>query len=148
MAWSLWSRWCSASTSHDQPDPAGQWVLLSRPAPSLQETRFTLGESVHVRAPRTSVPPLQYAAYNISYDGSEPILALVEAGAELDASDEKGFTALHQAVSEDESEMYALLVHAGANKHISTRCRRTPARFFEDVFGVTYTDTLAMALTG
>ena len=103
MAWSLWSRWCSASTSHDQPDSAGQRFLLSRPAPSLQETRFTLGksESVHVRAPRTSAPPLQYAAYNIFYDGSEPILALVEAGAEFDASDEKGFTALHQAVSED-----------------------------------------------
>ena len=44
--------------------------------------------------------------------------------------------------------MYALLVHAGANKHISTRFRRTPARFFEDVFGVTYMDTMAMVRTG
>ena len=41
------------------------------------------------------MPPLQYAVYNIYYAGVEPILALLEAGVDLNAADEHGTTALH-----------------------------------------------------
>ena len=83
------------------------------------------------------MPPLQYAVYNIFYAGSEPILALLEAGAELDAVDENGYTALHQAILEREPEIYALLVSFGADQQLSDRFGETPAMFFKDVFGVT-----------
>ena len=39
----------------------------------------------------------------------EPILALLEAGVDLDAADAFGHTALHQAVTENKPEVYALL---------------------------------------
>ena len=89
------------------------------------------------RGTRNPMPPLQYAVYNTCYTGSEAVLAQIETGAELDAVDVQGLTALHRAVSEREPEIYALLVHVGADQHICTRFGVTPARLFEQVFGVT-----------
>ena len=85
------------------------------------------------------MPPLQYAVYNIYYAGVEPILALLDAGVELDAADEDGNTALHQAVRENEPEVYALLVQAGANQHVPNKSysARTPAMEFVEDFGMT-----------
>ena len=90
----------------------------------------------HTRHP---MPPLQYAVYNIWYTGIEPILALLDAGVELDAADKFGDTALHQAVDENEPEVYALLVRAGANQQVPDKSwsARTPAMAFEEKFGMT-----------
>ena len=97
-------------------------------------TLFTPG-----RFTRHPMPPLQYAVYNIWYTGIEPILALPDAGVELDAADKFGHTALRQAVYENEPEVYALLVNAGANQHVPDKSwsARTPAMAFEEEFGMT-----------
>ena len=84
------------------------------------------------------MPPLQYAVYNIGYDGEESILALLEAGEEPDAADEDGNTALHQAVLENEPDIYALLVQTGADQHIPNWSGETAAMKFERQFGVSY----------
>ena len=91
-----------------------------------EENPFTPG-----RASLWLRPPLQYAVYDIYYGGVEPILALLEAGVELDAADEHGDTALHEAVYESKPEIYALLVQAGANQHKPKKsvAGDTPARF-------------------
>ena len=90
------------------------------------------------RATLYPMPPLQFAVYNIYYGGVKPILALLEAGAELDAVDEYGNTALDEAVQQREPDIYALLVQAGANQHIIDKGGSTPAVFYEKVFGMTY----------
>ena len=84
------------------------------------------------------MPPLQYAVYNIYYAGVEPILALLAAGVELNAADEDGNSALHEAVNEKKPEVYALLVQAGADPHVPNRFGDTPAMRFERKFGMTY----------
>ena len=83
------------------------------------------------------MPPLQYAVYNVWYGGKRDILALLDAGVELDAADENGRTALHQAVYEDEPEVYALLAQAGADQQVPDRFGETPAMVFEREFGMT-----------
>ena len=97
------------------------------------ENLFTPG-----RCATHPMPPLQYAVYNIYYAGVEPILALLDAGVELDAADKDGNTALHQAVYENEPEVYALLVQAGADQHASDWLGNTPEMRFEREFGMTY----------
>ena len=84
------------------------------------------------------MPPLQYAVYNVYYGGKEPILKLLELGVDIDAADEDGDTALHQAVFEREPEVYALLVQAGANQHAGNSSGYTPAWHFEKTFGESY----------
>ena len=84
------------------------------------------------------MPPLQYAVYNIYYAGVKPILALLEDGVDLNAADEHGTTALHEAVNEKKPEVYALLVQAGADPHVPNRFGDTPAMRFERKFGMTY----------
>ena len=84
------------------------------------------------------MPPLRYAVYNIYYAGVEPILALLAAGVELNAADEHGVTALHEAVYEKKPEVYALLVQAGADQHAPDWFGDTPAIRFEREFGMTY----------
>lgn len=101
---------------------------------SKKDNPFTPGRSA-----THPMPPLQYAVYNIWYAGEEPILALLDAGVELDAADEFGHTALHQAVFENEPKIYALLVQAGANQHVPDKSysARTPAMVFKEEFGMT-----------
>ena len=101
---------------------------------SKEDNPFTPG-----RYTRHPMPPLQYAVYNIWYTGIEPILALLEAGVDLDAADEFGHTALHQAVSENKPEVYALLAQAGADQHVSAKTFSgcTPAMAFKREFGMT-----------
>ena len=101
---------------------------------SKKDNPFTPG-----RFTRHPMPPLQYAVYNIWYTGIEPILALLDAGVELDAADEFGHTALHQAVYENEPTVYALLVQGGADQQVPDKSwsARTPAMAFEENFGMT-----------
>ena len=83
------------------------------------------------------MPPLQYAVYNIYYAGVKPILALLEDGVALNAADEHGTTALHEALYENKPEVYALLVQAGADPHVPSRIGETPSMRFEQDFGMT-----------
>lgn len=113
-----------ASGKEDTPPAQVDWDAL--------RNLFTPG-----RCAIKPMQPLQYAVYDIYYGGVAPILALLDAGAPLDAVDEGGTTALHQAVYEDEPEVYALLVQAGADQHIPDRYGDTPAMRFEQKFGTT-----------
>ena len=101
---------------------------------SKEDNPFTPG-----RCTRHPMPPLQYAVYNIWHAGIEPILALLEAGAELNEADAFGHTALHQAVSENKPEDYALLAQAGADQQVPDKSwsARTPAMAFKEKFGTT-----------
>ena len=93
----------------------------------------------HAFAPAGSashpVPPLQHAVHHSDSAGIEPVLALLEGDADLDAVDARGCTALHQAVFDDRPDIYALLVQAGADPHIENRPGWTAARFFEQYYG-------------
>ena len=89
------------------------------------------------RCARWPMPPLQYAVYNIYYGGKKPILALLKAGVALNDSDEDGTTALHQAVYENEPEIYALLVQAGADQHLKDQLGDSAADAFVREFGMT-----------
>ena len=100
--------------------------------PELPPNPFTPG-----RCALHPMPDLQYAVYNIWYAGVRPILALLEAGADLNATDEKGTTALQEALYENRTEIYALLVQAGADQHIPNKLGMTPAMAFEREFGMT-----------
>src|SRR6201999_4407432 len=48
---------------------------------------------------------------------TEPVRALIEAGARVDATDRKGQTALMWAADEDHAEVITLLVQSGADLH-------------------------------
>ena len=81
------------------------------------------------------VPALQQAIHNSDTDGIGPVLALLEDGANLDAADARGTTALHQAVFDERPDIYALLVQAGADPHIANGAGWSAAMFFKQKYG-------------
>lgn len=81
------------------------------------------------------VSPLQHAVHHSDSAGIEPVLALLEEGAALDAADARGNTALHQVVFDERPDIYARLVQAGADPNIANGAGWTAARFFEQYYG-------------
>jgi len=67
--------------------------------------------------------PLHRAALNGHVEGAE---VLIQAGAAVDATDEKGQTPLHKAASGDHSEVPKVLIDAGASVDLSDEKEQTP----------------------
>ena len=104
----------------------------------MTERRYDLASFTERWASVHPMPPLQHAIYNLKKTGFRPILTLLKTGAELDAVDTHGATALHEAVERREPDIYALLVQAGANPDLADADGTTPAMLFEEVFGTAY----------
>ena len=92
-------------------------VLLENQAPLSAVSRNDL-----------AVMPLNSAAAGRSDDVAR---LLVEAGANVNATQRHGYTPLHSAAENDDAELVDLLVEHGASRHARTDDGRTPADLAE-----------------
>lgn len=75
------------------------------------------GAKVDLGAPDTRQTPLMAAAFNESRD---MVVALIEAGAQVNAQDPAGDTPLTQAARKGNAELITILINAGADAGVRT----------------------------
>lgn len=75
------------------------------------------GAKVDVGAPDTRQTPLMAAAFN---ENRDMVLALLEAGAQVNAQDPAGDTPLTQAARKGNAELLIVLINAGADVDVRT----------------------------
>lgn len=107
--------------------------------------RHLLAAGADVNAPArnpSEVRPLHSAA---AADSTEISRALLDAGAEVDARQQGGYTALHAAAQHGNAGLVELLLERGANPRIRTARGQLPADLALDGGHVRVADRLAVA---
>lgn len=96
----------------DQGADANTWDDLSRHAPTFRELLATFLRRTAKPRDRESLPLLQDA---VVYDNIEIAKMLADKGADVNAQDLNGFTALDEAIYSAEPAMVKLLLNHGAD---------------------------------
>ena len=112
----------------DAVDPLDQTALVATISQQHEDCALELlarNASVSTRDP-AGWTPLLFAAF---FDASPKVVAaLVQHGADSDAQNDRGVTALHIAAGAGNEILVALLLGQGANRDLATRSGYTPLR--------------------